>query len=46
MFYGSRPMELVLLNSWVAETKLKACLSKSSIMRAKFRSYRLRRFTM
>jgi len=46
MFNVSRPMELVVLNCWVTETKLTECLSKSSIMRAKSRRDRLRRSTL
>jgi len=41
MFKVSRPMELVVLNCCVTETKLTECLSRISIMRAKSKRDRL-----
>jgi len=46
MFRVSHPMELVVLNCWVTETKLTACLSNTSTMREKSSKLRLSRSTL
>ena len=45
-FRVSRPMEVVVLNCWVTETKETPHLSNSSTIRAKSASERVRRSTL